>query len=410
MQLHAHKRQPHQALASTAALLLVCALNGPAVAQAAVTPAVAAPTAGYHKGFFIQSPDGAWRMAIGGHLQVRLEDVEQSGADPERAMSLRRARLRFGGHLWSDSLGYKVQAAFDEGTVGLKDYYLDAGLLPGLVLRIGQFKRPYSRQQLTSGSKMEFIERAVTDEAFASGRDIGLMLHDAFESSPTWEWALGVFNGTGERPRTTLSALATAAPAGAGGSGSVGGLGALGGLASLSVTNVPKRARPAVVARVGWNQGGIAGYSEGDLEGDGDSGALRVAVGASVHVDLGLADDGPGIAEGEVDFCVKTGGFAVTGAAFAGRGLGVRDGEAKSFDTVGGHLQASRVFGGRYEIALRGADVMPIDDGDSTVEAAVAFSLYLRGHALAWQNEVATIKEGSRPLELQSRSQLQVAF
>ena len=70
-------------------------------------------------------------------------------------------------------------------------------LLLGLHLRVGQWKRPFSRQQLTSSGKQEFVDRSLTDKAFGAGRDVGMMVHNNFTRAKGLEWAAGVFNGNG---------------------------------------------------------------------------------------------------------------------------------------------------------------------------------------------------------------------
>jgi hypothetical protein len=68
-------------------------------------------------------------------------------------------------------------------------------------LRAGQWKRPFSRQQIGSSGRLELTDRSITDKAFGAGRDIGLAVHNNYEKSPDLEWALGVFNGTGDGAR-----------------------------------------------------------------------------------------------------------------------------------------------------------------------------------------------------------------
>ena len=141
--------------------------------------AASVPTAGYDKGFFIRSADSdLFELVINGRIQGRFafESVEEhleaettgdaaadaaeaeASAGTEReeeyAFSVPRARLKLKGHAFRESLGYALQVEFGKGNTYLKDYYVDAGLVPGsLHLRVGQYKRPFSRQQITSSGK-----------------------------------------------------------------------------------------------------------------------------------------------------------------------------------------------------------------------------------------------------------------
>jgi len=64
-------------------------------------------------------------------------------------------------------------------------------------VRLGQFKVPFSLQQLTPDWRGSFIDRAVTDPKFAVSRDIGGMVSGTFRNKALG-YSAGVFNGGGE--------------------------------------------------------------------------------------------------------------------------------------------------------------------------------------------------------------------
>lgn len=336
--------------------------TAPEVVAAAPAEAPAAgATASYDKGFVVthRTDKGSFQLKVNARVQSRLSVAsEDDGTDrvTTGGFEIRRARLTLGGHAFSERLEYKLQADFGRGFVSLKDFIIDAEVADGLWLRTGQWKRPWSRQQITSSGNLQLVDRAITDRAFQAGRDQGLAIHNGYEKSPDLEWVAGVFNGTGETPRL----VPVVDPV-------------TGDVISGTFTNVPEDFQPVVIARVGLNRGGIKGYSEADLEGGG----LRWAAAAGVWLDLGLDGDETPTHQAQVDAVVKTGGLAVSAAGY----LAITDGEAEQF---GGHLEVSKVLAqgaGKLLPAARYAVLVPTADGESAAHEVTVGAAWLRwGH------------------------------
>ena len=363
---------------STVAL---CLILGAVPAQAAEegTPIVA----GYKKGFFIKSADERFKMSLGQRVQMRFAHEEIEVGDNENAFSIPRARLAIKGHAFSKDLSYKFQMDLGKGNVTLKDFYVDHALMPGqLHIRAGQWKRPFSRQQITSSGKQEFVDRAITDKAFGAGRDIGVAIHNKYEKSPGIEYALGVFNGTGDKPWFKWNEDNPS---------------------KSKFNNVPDHVEPAVVARLGYNYGGIKGYSEADLEG----GDFRFALGASGAFFLDTDDDDDSRRVAQCDFIMKSNGLSFSGAGYANYTEG-------SMDQLGFHTQAGYVIKKKYQPVARYAYVAPEGEGNDQHELAVGLSTYFYGHNVKWQTELAALEnevtadESTRDYRFQT--QLQLAF
>src|SRR5690606_7437382 len=174
-------------------------------AQAAEAPAEVAPdlpTSGYSKGLFLQSSDGKFKMVFGATLQARFtrtsEDTDMTDAEYGVNFSLPRARLTLKGHAYTPDLTYKFQSDFGKGSVSLKDLFFDYRLHDWVHVRVGQDKRPFSRQQVTSSTKQQFVDRAITDKAFGGGRDVGIQVHNEFTDVEGFGYGLGLYNGTGD--------------------------------------------------------------------------------------------------------------------------------------------------------------------------------------------------------------------
>ena len=283
----------------------------------------------YDKGFVIQDGE-AYKLKLGGRVQTRyqLTMADQGDADRENSQhfAIQRARIKASGTVLDPDLSFAFQADFGKGFVTLKDFYVTYKLGDGVELQAGQYKRPYSRHQITSSGDLVMVDRSPTDKALPTGRDIGLQLGTG-RHGQALEWELGVFNGTGD--------------------------GAHFNAAKGSYSNVPEDFLPAVVARTAYNHGKMKGYSEADLEG----GPLRAAVGLNVHANLNATNDEDAMVVAGLDVAVKAEGFAFL--AEAHRNI---DTEFNAF-----FAQASYVIAQRYEPAVRYSLLKP-DEGDEKTQ------------------------------------------
>jgi phosphate-selective porin OprO/OprP len=148
---------------------------------------------------FLKSADDNFRIELGGRFQADFDAAEGdtrtlSGSKLGSQFLVRRARLNLDGRLYR-WIGFRIEAEFTEG-VSLKDAYLDLAFLPELRLQAGQFKVPFSLEELTSSRFIDFVERSLVNE-LAPSRDRGVMLYgDLMQGAVSYY--LGGFNGSGE--------------------------------------------------------------------------------------------------------------------------------------------------------------------------------------------------------------------
>jgi phosphate-selective porin OprO/OprP len=148
---------------------------------------------------FLRSADDNFRIELGGRLQTDFDAAESgtrtlAGQFLGSQFLIRRARLNLDGRFYR-WIGFRIEAEFTEG-VGLKDAYLDLAFLPEARLRLGQFKVPFSLEELTSSLFIDFVERSIIN-TLAPMRDRGIMLYgDLMQGAISYY--LGGFNGTGE--------------------------------------------------------------------------------------------------------------------------------------------------------------------------------------------------------------------
>ncbi len=351
-----------------------------ALAPAAAQSAPPGPVAGYDKGFFLRSPDGRFELKIGAQFQFRYgwERIDEGDdASSKTAFQIARGRLKLGGRAWDEHLLYKVQLAWDRGHASLKDFVVDYGMAPdALWLRAGQFKRPFTRHQLTSAGELVLVDRAITDKAFGAGRDVGVAVGNRYEKAPPFEWVVAVFNGTGETP-----------PAG-------------------STSNVPDKLRPAVVARAAYNHGGIDAYSQGDLKG----GPLRFAVGASAIADFDIDDDEQSGLRAAIDGVVKVQHFSIDAEFLTrsvARGHPFEDIER---DAIGARVDVSYLFGSTMP-AARFALVAPTGDDNDEREVLGGLGFLFHDHQAKWQTDAGVVQRESPEGDLHDvRVRTQVTF
>ncbi len=161
--------------------------------------------AAVHVGFerrrpFIQSSDGNFRFDFGGRFQLDFDRAEDgaktlTGANLGSEFLVRRARFELLGqaYKWID---VKIEADFTDSQP-LRDVYLDLKLVPELFrLRGGQFKVPFSLEELTSDLYIDFVERSLINQ-IAPSYDVGVMGYGSVGQGVV-SYFLGGFNGTGQ--------------------------------------------------------------------------------------------------------------------------------------------------------------------------------------------------------------------
>lgn len=149
---------------------------------------------------------GSKTLQISGLLQERYQGFQQKGAND--ALDLHRARLNAKGNV-TDNWSYEVYVEF-ASSVKLIDGYTAYKFADFARISVGQFKIPFSNENLTSDSQLEFIDRSQGVEALVSrskdvignsnGRDIGLQVGGSFAKTDDrylFDYAVGVFNGAG---------------------------------------------------------------------------------------------------------------------------------------------------------------------------------------------------------------------
>ncbi|MDQ3563921.1 MAG: porin [Pseudomonadota bacterium] len=143
----------------------------------------------------ISSPEGDFKFGVGGRVQVDAawynEDDTDAGetTNLDSGVEFRRTRLSAFGTLWKH-WDFKSEVDFAGNGVDVKDMYIANTYLKPFTIQAGNFKEPFSLEQLTSSRFITFMERSLAD-AFVPERNLGAALYYA---GSNWTAAGGVFS------------------------------------------------------------------------------------------------------------------------------------------------------------------------------------------------------------------------
>lgn len=131
-------------------------------------------------------------LSFGALLQMVTVLQAESTQPGENGFSIATMRLRIYGEL-DMGFGYLFQTDF-KFSRPILDALMYYRIAPALKVDAGVFKVPFSREFLTYGGSIDFVNRARAVAALAPGRQIGLQAGGAF-ASRSWEYRAGIFNG-----------------------------------------------------------------------------------------------------------------------------------------------------------------------------------------------------------------------
>jgi phosphate-selective porin OprO/OprP len=160
----------------------------------------------WQDGLRVESPDGQFKLQVGGKLFVDWtwfsQDavLKESVYDEQNGTQIRMGALDLRGQIYQDIL-YRIEYDFagNNGPTGFLDAFVGMKNIPYAgTLTIGHFKEPFSLEELTSDTYTTFMERSLPN-VFAPARNTGVMLNNAHFGEPGRErlaWAAGVFRRT----------------------------------------------------------------------------------------------------------------------------------------------------------------------------------------------------------------------
>lgn len=165
-------------------------------------------TAGWDDGFFLASPDGRFKLEVGGMMQFRftyggvretpiaanLPAYWADGTAERRGFELPQSQLWLGGHLFGPGLTYKVKGRFTNddayglkinatkpaetgsGIFTLQDMWFRMELDHNWYVRAGQFRLPFLREELVDPQYQLAVDRSVASSSLGIGYSQGIEL------------------------------------------------------------------------------------------------------------------------------------------------------------------------------------------------------------------------------------------
>lgn len=146
-------------------------------------------------------------IKLNGYAQFRYQALQEQGKID--GFDVRRARLTLRGDI-TPHFSYKLQSEFGGGSPKLIDADVGFEYNHHFKVNAGQFKIPFSQENLISSNKLDFINRSQVVEALVArgkdiignhnGRDLGVMASGSFwhkADNFIVDYALGWFNGSG---------------------------------------------------------------------------------------------------------------------------------------------------------------------------------------------------------------------
>ncbi len=141
----------------------------------------------YDDGLVFETKNGNFKLKYTTLLQFQFTTTNNDDAGGTNTeFFFRRIRLKFDGHAFRPWLTYKLQLSRDDVKIGqdgdgsgveIKDAYIDIVYFDKIFPRIGQFKVPFNREQLNSGTALLLVERSIINSEFSLGRKIGGALY-----------------------------------------------------------------------------------------------------------------------------------------------------------------------------------------------------------------------------------------
>jgi phosphate-selective porin OprO/OprP len=161
-----------------------------------------------------RSPDGKWSLGVKGYIQGRLEDLDSDDDTKDgRNISAARARLAVEGNAGSPNIRYRMEMDAStnsklvdpatENNVTPRDIYVDVGFLGPNSVRIGQFKFPMGREQLTSTSAIAIQDLSIATQEFTPSYEPAAMVSGSLLEG-VFEYQLAASNGEGRGKNNTV--------------------------------------------------------------------------------------------------------------------------------------------------------------------------------------------------------------
>ena len=373
------------------------------------------------EGFTFTSADEKFKGSIGVSEQIRYtylnydhDYAANAGKANQSEFKLRRIKLYFNGYAYSPDLTYKVQANFAElgnnpssPSKFMEETYMNYRLMDEVQFRFGQDKVPFARQELTSTTAQQFVDRSFVTDAFKPGYDTGLKVLGKVAGG-LLNYDLGVFGGAGQSVFRTTNDNAFAARI------TVNPLGDM----KYSEADLDNSETPLVSVGANYYRNTMNGDTTGVTEANNVNLAgswLKSGLTATGNPMGAVAKDKINIDSVGVDAAFKWLGASFQGEYFLGFAKGQHGPAEKLLRAHGFYAQAGYfVLPKHLELAVRYAWMDPNRDKANNLKNEVqgAVSYYFNKHNLKLQADVTDTHDQAKASsdDMTYRVQAQILF
>jgi phosphate-selective porin OprO and OprP len=139
----------------------------------------------------LQSKDGNFKYLLDArvYLDAALYNEDEDVIDLHSGSEARRLRFAIKATLWKYWLT-EIDFDFAGNEVDIKDAYIAYAGVENMMFKVGQFRSPFSLEELTTSRYVSFIERGLPN-AFPPGRLLGF---GVYKWGKNWQVAAGIFN------------------------------------------------------------------------------------------------------------------------------------------------------------------------------------------------------------------------
>lgn len=140
---------------------------------------------------------GEFRAAFRARLHLDFRDFDPELGEDE--VVFRRARVGLQGRLYDD-LEYEVEAETRDEEHPWRDVFVNYRRFRSAEVQVGRFKMPFSLEQTTGVSNLNFVERSLIASELAPARDRGVMVHGRV-AKDVLTYEAGIFRHDGDNTR-----------------------------------------------------------------------------------------------------------------------------------------------------------------------------------------------------------------
>lgn len=140
---------------------------------------------------------GDFRAALRMRLHFDARDFDPELGEDE--FVFRRARVGVEGRIYDD-LEYEVEAELRDEERPWRDVFINYRRFRAAEVKVGRFKIPFSLEQLTGVSNLNFVERSLIASELAPARDRGVTVHGRL-AKDVISYDAGIFRRDGDSTR-----------------------------------------------------------------------------------------------------------------------------------------------------------------------------------------------------------------